>query len=103
VDSTGPPGRRFYCIKDEEREKVSFVQDIRRANPEGMFHLILCRNLVFTYFDEELQQEVLARLRDKLNARGVLVVGSHEWLPSDTAGFLPWPGIPGVYLKETNG
>jgi len=94
----------LYCIKDEERESVSFlVQDIRRAGPEEMFHLILCRNLAFTYFDEELQQEVLARLRDKLNARGVLVVGSHERLPSDAAGFLPWPGIPGVYRKETNG
>lgn len=94
----------LYCIKDEERKSVSFlVQDIRRAVPKEMFHLIFCRNLAFTYFDEELQQEILARLRDKLNARGVLVVGSHERLPSDTAGFLPWPGIPGVYRKETNG
>ncbi len=96
--------RELYCIKEEERGSVSFlVQDIRRAGPEEMFHLILCRNLAFTYFDEELQHEVLARLRDKLNARGVLVVGSHERLPSGAAGFLTWPGIPGVYLKETNG
>jgi chemotaxis protein methyltransferase CheR len=94
----------LYCIKEEEREKVSFlVQDIRRAGPEEMFHLILCRNLAFTYFDEELQQEVLSRLRDKLHDRGVLVVGSHERLSSDSAGFLPWPGISGVYVKETNG
>jgi len=94
----------LYCIKDEERESVSFhMQDIRKAEPEEMFHLILCRNLAFTYFDEELQQEVLVRLRDKLHARGFLVVGSHERLPSDTAGFLPWPGIPGVYRKETSG
>jgi len=93
----------LYCVKDEEREPVSFLlQDIRSAVPKEMFHLILCRNLAFTYFDEELQQEVLARLHDKLNANGVLVVGSHERLPSDTAGFLPWPGIPGVYRKETN-
>ena len=94
----------LYLIKDEERDKVSFlVQDIRRASPKEMFHLILCRNLAFTYFDEELQQEVLTRMQDKLKTHGVLVVGSHERLPSDAAGFLPWPGIPGVYLKETNG
>ena len=94
----------LYCIKDEEREKVSFlVQDVRSAVPKEMFHLILCRNLAFTYFEEGLQQEVLARLRDKLDARGVLVVGSHERLPSDAAGFLPWPKIPGVYLKEKGG
>jgi chemotaxis protein methyltransferase CheR len=94
----------FYYIKEKERAPVSFlVQDIRRAGPKEMFHLILCRNLAFTYFDEELQQEVLARMRDKLKTHGVLVVGSHERLPSDATGFLPWPGIPGVYRKETNG
>ncbi len=94
----------LYCIQDDEREKVSFfMQDIRRAGPKEMFHLILCRNVVFTYFDEELQQEVLAHLRDKLRPYGVLVVGSHARLPLDAAGLLPWPGIPGVYRKEAKG
>ena len=33
---------------------------------EGLFHLVLCRNIVFTYFDKELQKEVLSRLYNKL-------------------------------------
>ena len=32
-------------------------QDIRRGVPNGLFHLLLCRNMVFTYFDEKLQCE----------------------------------------------
>jgi chemotaxis protein methyltransferase CheR len=90
-----------YCIKAEEREKVFFLaQDIRRAAPEGLFHLILCRNLAFTYFDTALQQDVLSRMRDKLHPGGALVIGIHESLPVGYRGFIPWPGCPGVYLKE---
>ncbi len=92
-----------YCIRAGEREKTSFlVQDIRRAAPEGLFHLILCRNLVFTYFDEALQREMLARLRDKLYEGGALIIGIKESLPTGFAGFTAWPGSPGVYRKDGN-
>jgi chemotaxis protein methyltransferase CheR len=93
-------GDRF-CVKAEEREKVTFLeQDVRIAEPEGLFHLILCRNLAFTYFDRELQKEILARLSDKLYDQGALVLGMHEALPPDTAGFLPWLQCRGVYRKS---
>lgn len=35
-------------------------QDIRLAEPEGAFDLILCRNLAFTYFEPGLQKEILS-------------------------------------------
>ncbi len=93
----------LYCIKDEEREKVSFlVQDIRSAAPENRFHLILCRNVAFTYFDHGLQEDVLARMSDRLLPGGALAVGIHETLPAEFRGFTPWPGSPGVYLKGMN-
>lgn len=93
-----------YCMRKEEREKVDFIlQDVRREAPDGLFHLILCRNLVFTYFDETLQIEVLGRLRDKLSFRGAIVVGIHETLPSGCEGFERWPGTPGVYRKSETG
>lgn len=91
------------CIRAEEREKVVFLeQDVRVMEPEGYFHLILCRNLALTYFDEELQRKILSRLRSKLYDQGALVIGIHESFPSLTGGFLPWPGVHGVYVKETN-
>lgn len=89
-----------YCIRQEVRQKVDFlVQDIRTEMPDGVFHLILCRNLVFTYFEEALQTEVLERLQGKLVTGGVLVIGIHESLPRQQEGFEPWPGSPGVYRK----
>ena len=91
-----------YCIRAEEREKVVFLeQDVRKELPGGPFHVILCRNLAFTYFADDLQQDVLAGLRDRLIEGGVLVMGVHESLPVDSAGFLPWKGIPGVYIRTT--
>jgi chemotaxis protein methyltransferase CheR len=92
-----------YCVNNEEHEKVEFVvQDIRREVSENMFHLILCRNVAFTYFDIGLQQDILARLGEKLLPNGALVIGSHESLPAGYRGFKPWPGSPGVYQKEIN-
>ncbi len=89
-----------FCVRTVEREKVIFLeQDIRKAEPDGLFHLILCRNLAFTYFDEELQKSIVIRLREKLHDHGALVLGIHEKLPSGAGGFAPWPGCPGVYRK----
>jgi chemotaxis protein methyltransferase CheR len=90
-----------FCVKPEYREPVTFaVQDIREQAPEGPFHLILCRNLVFTYFDEEVQRTTLQKITDRLVPGGALVVGSQESLPEGVAGFDPWPKRLGIYRKN---
>ena len=83
------------------REDVLILaSDIRGALPEGAFDLILCRNLVFTYFEEGLQGEILMPLLHRLREGGVLVIGGHEELPR---GHWPLtqlkPGLP-VYRRE---
>jgi chemotaxis protein methyltransferase CheR len=71
-----------YRIKDEYRQDIHFLlQDIRSDLPEGTFDIILCRNLVFTYFREDLQRKVLQRILTRLNPGGYLVIGIHESLP----------------------
>ena len=91
----------LYCIEDEERSRVAFlVQDIRKAAPEDQFHLVLCRNLAFTYFDPALQQDVLARISERLFPGGAFVAGIHESLPTGCRAFKPWPGGRGIYRKE---
>jgi len=73
---------KTFRLKDTFREGVIFhLQDIREDAPEGSFHLILCRNLVFTYFDEERQREVLRRIQERLRPGGELLIGVHEELP----------------------
>ena len=70
-------------LRDTCRKDVDFVlQDLRQAMPKGTFHLILCRNLAFTYFVEETQREVLAGLHDRLRPGGYLVIGAHERIPA---------------------
>jgi chemotaxis protein methyltransferase CheR len=68
--------------------------------PDGPFDLILCRNLVFTYFDEALQRRISEQLRERLRPGGFLVLGVHEALPAGVGGFgLIAPNLP-IYRQE---
>jgi len=91
-----------YCLKNHYRERVQFIeQDIRQSIPVGPFHLILCRNLVFTYFDFDLQAEILARIAAQLLPGGSLVTGTHESLPKNSAGLIQWDPNIRIYKKLT--
>jgi chemotaxis protein methyltransferase CheR len=64
------------------RDAVTFARrDLRGVVPGGPFDVVLCRNLAFSYFEEPVQQGVLAAIRAVLRPDGVLVVGLHEELP----------------------
>lgn len=90
-----------FCLLERYRGIVRFVrQDIRTAKPPtGRYHMILCRNLVFTYFDAGLQEAVLQRFIDGLRPGGVLVIGAHEKLPAKSAALSAWPPECGIYRK----
>lgn len=89
-----------YLLKDEFREGITFLkQDIRRKMPEDRFHLILCRNLVFTYFDENLQREILEEMITHLLPGGFLIVGCHEKIPAGDFGLKVWRGSSMVYQR----
>ncbi|MGE5892859.1 MAG: CheR family methyltransferase [bacterium] len=89
----------FFMIKEPLRENIAFIrQDIREEMPEGPFHLILCRNLVFTYFDEPLQEKIIDRMMKRLIAGGILIIGIHETLPRQS-GMVPWKEHSCIYRK----
>ncbi|MBZ0157431.1 MAG: chemotaxis protein CheR [Alphaproteobacteria bacterium] len=88
-------------IRGAFREDVEFArQDIREQLPEGTFHLLLCRNLVFTYFDRTLQLEILERIVERLSPGGFFVIGIHESLPDGVSTLVPYNKLPGVYQKS---
>jgi chemotaxis protein methyltransferase CheR len=90
-----------FHVRAALREPVTFLrQEIRRAVPAGPFHLILCRNLVFTYFEESLQREVLLEMAGRMAPYGALVVGVHERLPPCEAGLLPWFPKARIYRRR---
>lgn len=91
---------KLCSIKERFRENIEFVeQDIRRQMPDGPFHLILCRNLVFTYFDETLQRDILERIVEKLVPGGILVIGAHESTPQEVTAFTPYENSRCIYRK----
>jgi chemotaxis protein methyltransferase CheR len=75
-------GERFFRIFERHRRDISFMHhDVRSDVMPGLFDLILCRNLVCTYFAPRLQRRVLERLAERLRPNGLLVIGAHERLP----------------------
>jgi chemotaxis protein methyltransferase CheR len=89
-----------YRVRDAIRCRVSWLcQDVRRQLPEGPFDLVLCRNLVLTYFDEALQVEVMNRVAATVMPSGALVIGCHERLPVLDIAFQRWaPNLP-IYRR----
>jgi chemotaxis protein methyltransferase CheR len=74
----------LYCVKPRLRKPIEFrVEDVRCCLPLDTFHLILCRNFVFTYFSDELQRATLASLLGRLTGGGFFVAGQHEDIPRD--------------------
>ena len=70
-----------YILKNHFKTDVRFFkQDIRQQLPDGSFDLILCRNLVFTYFQQDLQLKLLEKFIKKLRPNGFLVLGANESL-----------------------
>lgn len=88
-----------WRLRDELRAYVEFRrQDVRDELPDGEFHLVACRNLVLTYYDEPLQRRVLARILTRLHPRGVLVIGKHEHLPPGDWGLTQRD--PAIYVAD---
>lgn len=93
---------KFFTIKRPFTENIDFrEQDIRVQLPEGFFHLILCRNLVLTYFEKALQQEILHKIVERLHHAGILIIGVHESLPDRVTGLAPFDNTPGIYKKQS--
>jgi chemotaxis protein methyltransferase CheR len=91
----------LFRVCDRYREQVVWqCQDVRLEVLPGPFDLILCRNLVLTYFDHELQREVMDRIVATLGPGGVLVIGSHEQLPVLARACAPWRANLPIYRRR---
>ena len=86
-----PAGGGDLRLEPPYRRGVELLrQDLRCEMPAGPFHLVLCRNLVFTYWDEASQRRAVERLRRRLVPGGALVVGGHERLPEGLVSLESW-------------
>jgi chemotaxis protein methyltransferase CheR len=89
-----------YIVRDTFRVRIWFAaQDIRCELPAGPFHLVMCRNLVFTYFADPVQRVGLTRIATRLGPGGILLVGKHETLPSARPDWVPCADRQGFFRK----
>jgi chemotaxis protein methyltransferase CheR len=94
------PAPDGFRVRPEYRALVRFqTQDVRAALPREQFHVVLCRNVAFTYFDDAAQRQTLERIRSRLWPGGALVVGATESLPDEARGFEPWAARWRVYRR----
>jgi chemotaxis protein methyltransferase CheR len=99
-DRVGP----LYCIKPRHREGIEFIiHDLRSEMPPYVFDLVLCRYVAFTYFAVPLQRTVLARMVDRLQPNGYLVIGSDEKLPDGVRDLISLTDAPEFFQKAALG
>ena len=73
-----------YCLNDRVKQGIEFLnQDVRNQMPQILFNIIACRNLIFTYYDLNLQQKLTQGLIKRLTPGGILILGKNESLPGD--------------------
>jgi len=102
-EAFGPGDPDEACLRPEYREGLDFrCEDLREHMPEGPFHLVLCRNVAFTYFAPPVQRRVLSGLVERLGPGGLLVIGEAESLPEGVPGLTRAAGahLP-VWSRET--
>ena len=89
-------------LRESFRTGVAFErQDLLQSMPSGPFDLILCRNVVFTYFSDDRRRALLPRLCAILRPGGALVIGIREHFPADNGRLIPWFPQLGIFRSPT--
>ena len=76
----------FYLRHDLCQMIEWFEHNLIWEAPPPNNNIIFCRNLVYTYFMDDLQQEITRRFHQALAPKGLLVVGCKDQLPPGTEG-----------------
>ncbi len=88
-----------WRVRERFRGIEFLRQDLRETMPAGPFDLILCRNVLFTYYASPLREQLAERIVERLRPGGALVVGIHESPPAELRGVQPWPRLRAVYRR----
>jgi len=66
---------------------------------ESNFQIIFLRNSILTYYSDELKQSAFRKVMDSLAKGGFLIIGSHEKLPAESKGLMPFCSQPYIFKK----
>jgi chemotaxis protein methyltransferase CheR len=89
-----------FQLREEYKRTVKFERrNVRQPYRNDCFHIILCRNLAFTYFSTALQSRILNAFHSCLRDGGILAIGAQETLPLRQTQFTQAPMSKCLYYK----
>lgn len=94
-------GSKQFVIKNELKRGIRWQIRNLFDNPlESVFDLIFLRNNVLTYCRQMDQIRVLPDIIEHLETGGLLIIGSHENLPTGFETLVPTAELPFVFRKK---
>ena len=95
-------GKKLYEVKASLGRDISWKIHHLLSDPPGSdFDIIFLRNNVLTYYEDRLKREAFKKVLNSLAPNGLLIIGSHEELPFETADFTGVAPHSFVFRKET--
>ena len=92
-----------FQIIDRVKHMVTFEKrDIQNSLPQGMFDMVFCRNLVFTYYSYHQQVQFLDRVSSIIKKDGILIIGDGEKTPTHAFFYKAHPKLPLYKRREKN-
>lgn len=89
-----------HCLRRPFRHGIEWRRhDLRRDALPGPFDLVLCRYVVYIYFDQPARERATRRLAESIRPGGLLVVGGKEELP-EASGELFEPVGASIYRRR---
>lgn len=95
-------GSRLLKINGCLGERIRWqTHHLLQAPPGNLFHLVLLRNSLLTYYQGPRLHCAFRRIVDRIAPGGLLVVGSHEKPPEEDFPLARDPQCPWIYQVDT--
>ena len=96
-----PHGEEYLCRIEPSLKKGILwkVHNLSSELGESNFQIIFLRNSVLTYYKDEFKQSAFRKVMNSLADRGFLIIGSHEELPLESKGLVPFSSQPYIFKK----
>jgi len=94
-------GKKLYAVKAWlGKEVVWKIHHLLSDPPDSNFNIIFLRNNILTYYEDRLKKKAFEKILESLAPSGLLIVGSHEILPFETADLVCIAPHPFVFQKS---
>jgi len=93
-------GQKRYRVNDRLRPHISWKRlDLRYDTLEEEYHIIFLRNSILTYYLDPLKTNTIHKVLNCLTPSGILIIGSHEELPTAIKTLEPISPFTYVFKK----